>query len=220
MHFAVDEDKHKLSKVIEQFEVNRNFKLTNETYGRCVFDSRDQREGESIEQYITALRTLAQLCNFSSCFKDSLLRNPIRLGIKEMSVRKKLLQERKLLLAKALDICRSSEMTSKQSRNMTVLTDKSAEHEIKVIRQQSYGNRRHESFKPRKKGRCKLCGKSHEFDKNTCLAYGKSCNNCGIRNHFSKVCQKRRDENTRTIKEVTKVKDASIDSGESVFHFT
>ena len=48
MHFAVDEDKHELSKVIEQFEVNRNFKLTNDTYGRCVFNSRDQTEGESL----------------------------------------------------------------------------------------------------------------------------------------------------------------------------
>ena len=123
----------------------------------------------------------------------------------------------KVIVGKALDICRSSETTSKQLRNMTVFTDESAEHEIKVIRQQRYGNRRRESFKPREKRRCKFCGETHEFDKNSCPAYGKSCNNCGIRNHFSKVCQKKRDENDRTIREVTKVKDASSDSGDSVY---
>ena len=216
MHFAVDEDKHELTKVIEQFEVTF-IGETNQTYERYVFSSRDQREGESIEQYITALRTLAQSCNFCSCLKDSLLRDQLVLGIKEMSVRKKLLQERKLTLMKALDICRSSETTSKQLRNMTDFTDESADHEIEAIRQQSYRNRRREPLKPREKRRCKFCGETHEFDKNSCPAYGKSCNNCGIRNHFSKVCQKRRNQNTRAVREVTKDKDVSSDSRDSEY---
>ena len=84
-HFAVDEDKHKLTKVIEQFEVTF-IGETNETYERYVFNSRDQGEGESIEQYITALRTLAQSCSFCSCLKDSFLRDRLVLGIREMSV--------------------------------------------------------------------------------------------------------------------------------------
>ncbi len=99
--------------------------MTNETYERFLFNSRDQNEGETIEQYITALRTLAQSCNFCTCLEKTLLRDRVVLGIRDNSVRKKLLQERNLTLAKALDICRSSETTSKQLRNMTSLNEKS-----------------------------------------------------------------------------------------------
>ena len=102
MHFANSEDKHKLNKVIK-------------------------KSGETIEQYITGLRTLTQSCNVCTCLEKTLLRYWMVLGIRDNSVRKKLLKERNLTLAKALDICRSSETMSKQLQNMTSLNEKSAE---------------------------------------------------------------------------------------------
>ncbi len=167
MHFANSEDKHKLNKVIEQFEITF-IGETNETYERFVF----MNEGETIEQYITALRTLAQSCNFCTCLEKTLLRDRVVLGIRHNSVRKKLLQERNLTLTKAVDICRSSETTSKQLRNMTSLNEKPADHEIKAIRGQSQKNRRVGPSRPRERRRCKYCGEIHEFDKNSCPAYG------------------------------------------------
>ncbi len=47
MHFANSEDKHKLNKVMEQFEITF-IGETNETYEQFVFNSRDQNEGETI----------------------------------------------------------------------------------------------------------------------------------------------------------------------------
>ena len=154
MHFADSDDKQKLNKVIEQFQTTF-IGETNETYERFIFNSRDQKEGETIEQYITVLRTLAQSCNFCTCLKETLLRDRVVLGVKDNSVRKKLLQERKLTLAKALDICRSSETTSKQLRNMISLNEKSIDNEIKAIREQWQGNRRGDPSRSREKKRCK-----------------------------------------------------------------
>ena len=120
------------------------------------------------------------------------------LGVKDISVRKRLLQERKLTLIKALDICRSSETTSKQLKDMSGINEKSADYEISALKQQY---RRREPPIPQGNRRCKFCGENHEWDKTSCPAYGKSCRNCGIQNHFAKVCQKKkRNGNTPSIK--------------------
>ena len=44
---------------------------TNETYERFLFNSRQKNETESVDQYITALRTLAKTCNFCACLRHS-----------------------------------------------------------------------------------------------------------------------------------------------------
>ena len=82
---------------------------TNETFERYVFNSRSQKEEESIDHYVSALRTLAKSCNFCQCLHDSLISDRIVFGIKEPALRKKLLQERQLTLEKAIDICKSGE---------------------------------------------------------------------------------------------------------------
>jgi hypothetical protein len=63
MHFVDSNDKHNLNKVIKQFQTTF-IGETNETYERFIFISRDQKEGETIEQYFTVLRTLAQSNNY------------------------------------------------------------------------------------------------------------------------------------------------------------
>ena len=61
--------------------------------------------------YLTALRNLAETCNFCVCpaMGDSLLQDGIVLGIKIEEARKWLLQQRKLGLKKYIEICRTSE---------------------------------------------------------------------------------------------------------------
>ena len=73
----------------------------NETYDRYVFNKRDQKPDESIEDYITTLQTLASTYNFCDCLKDSLLRDCLILGIQDTTTQKELLQEKKL----SLDAC-------------------------------------------------------------------------------------------------------------------
>ena len=54
-------------------------------YERSVFNSCDQKEGESIDTYVGELRTLAQSCNFCTCLHDTLIRDRIVLGLRDRS---------------------------------------------------------------------------------------------------------------------------------------
>ena len=113
-----EEHRKKLEVVITKFQ---DFCLgeTNETYVRFVFNSRQKKENETVDQYITALRRLAQTCNFCACLRDSLIRDCLVLGINNNNVQKKLLQDRKLTLAKAINICRSSEKKKQQVKKIS-----------------------------------------------------------------------------------------------------
>ena len=105
MDFSPETDCEMLKKVVKKFE---EFCIgeTNETYERFIFNRRNQEENESVDQYVTALRKLPHTCNFCSCLHDSLIRDRLVLGIRDESIRKKLLQEKKLNLSHAIDIGR------------------------------------------------------------------------------------------------------------------
>ena len=74
-----------------------------------LLNKRDQQEGETFNDYIAALRILAQTCNFCACLRDTLLRDRIVLGIRSARTRKRLLEERNLTLKKCIDTCKSDE---------------------------------------------------------------------------------------------------------------
>ena len=78
--FDSPDDRNNLSKIIEKFDQYTIGEL-NETFERYNFNSRSQEENESIDAYVTALRTLAKTCNFCDCMRDSILRDRIILGI-------------------------------------------------------------------------------------------------------------------------------------------
>lgn len=82
MDFTPETDRQILSKVIEKFE---EFCIgeTNETCERFIFNRRGQEENESIDQYVTVLRKLAQTRNFCNCLHDSFIRDRLVLGIRD-----------------------------------------------------------------------------------------------------------------------------------------
>lgn len=90
-----EENRRKLSEIIKEFD-KYAIGETNETYERYMFNSRNQKDGESIDTYVGELRTLAQSCNFCTCLHDSLIRDRIVLGIRGGDTRKRLLHQTKL----------------------------------------------------------------------------------------------------------------------------
>ena len=64
---------------------------TNKMFEWYVFNSRSQKEGESIDHHVSSLQALVKCCNFGECFiQDSLLRHCIAFGLTEPALRKKL----------------------------------------------------------------------------------------------------------------------------------
>ncbi|KAJ8029616.1 hypothetical protein HOLleu_29056 [Holothuria leucospilota] len=83
----------------------------NVTYERHVFNTRVQHQGESVDQFVTDLKTKAKTCEFGGLC-DRLIKDRIVVGVTDEQVRARLLRERDLSLQKAIDICHAAE-TSK-----------------------------------------------------------------------------------------------------------
>ena len=89
---------------------------TNETYERYIFHMRKQGESETVESFITALRTLVKTCNFCDNDVSLVLRDQVVLGIHNPQTQAELLKIRQLDLQRCLDICKLSENATVQSR--------------------------------------------------------------------------------------------------------
>ena len=187
---------------------------TNEIYERYCFNKSDQEINETVDLYVTALRKLANTCNFGT-IENSLIRDRL-VGIRDNQIRKRLLQVSKLTLKYAIDISRSHETTSLQLKAMT------QEEEVHKIGKANFAEKAERTQKrvggevSRKTIRCKFCGKFHPMNKFMCPAWGKTCNICGRKNHFPVTCSvKPREEIRRSLKwvEETDWSRFQLDSG-------
>jgi len=132
---------------------------------------------------------------------DSLIRDRIIVGISDEPTRRRLLQQKKLTLAEAVDACKATEATSRRLRTMTGVA---ASAEVDALRQsassapsQTSGRRRRPVSKSRDRGRreksnerrCTYCDCQHGAQKESCPAYGQTCRKCGKANHYAAVCK-------------------------------
>ena len=88
----------------------------NETYERFLFNNRSQRDNETFESFLSSIRELSKTSGYCEKCVDSLLRDRIVLGIKEVTTQELLLRERTLTLSSAIDICKAAENASTKSK--------------------------------------------------------------------------------------------------------
>jgi hypothetical protein len=192
MDFPTDEDRTKY-EVVKKFS-ELCLGETNETYERFIFNRRQKSDEEPIDKYVTTLRKLAQTCNFCAGLHDSLIRDRLVLGINDNATQKKLLQDRKLTLTKAIDICRSNERMKKQLKSLK----QSNEEGINMVNSKTpekSGTREQPA-----RGRCKYCYGTHPRKKELCPAFDKTFNHCGRANHFANAClQKQKNPRQKPI---------------------
>ena len=89
-------------------------------YERYCFFTRTQREGESVDEYITDLRLLMKTCEFATTLdiEDSLLRDKLVTGCTSHQLRERLLREMNIPLSNALSIAHASELSRQQIHEM------------------------------------------------------------------------------------------------------
>ena len=92
-----------VSKFDEFFQVRRNT-----IYERARFNRRDQREGESAEQYITTLYELVKNCDYGD-LRDDMLRDRLVVGIRDTALSENLQMDAKLTLDIAKKTIRQKE---------------------------------------------------------------------------------------------------------------
>ncbi|KAL6455331.1 hypothetical protein MHYP_G00362250 [Metynnis hypsauchen] len=195
-----------VKKMIEMLDEHCSPKV-NETVETYRFFVRNQGQDESIEKYVTDLKSLASTCNFGQ-IKESLIRDRIVCGTNNAVLRERLLREDKLTLDKCVQLCRATELSRE---NRQTLEGRAVE-EVHVIRKYASKDRDNEIS-------CKFCGKRHERNKKKCPAFGKKCMKCGRDNHFAAMC-KTRAETRKQRKPVHAVTELDSETYEDILTVT
>ena len=166
-------DKLDFQKVIEKFNDYCN-PIKNVVFERFQFLSRTQKEGESFKSWLLELRTLIQSCEFKE-MSDEMLVLMIVMGIRDETIRERLLRSKNLTVTSAIEY-----IVSVETSKARCLTMKSNEGKlVEVDNLQNGGG----TFK------CRNCGISHKIRE--CPAFNVTCYNCGGKHHYKKFCKKK-----------------------------
>ena len=103
----------------------------NTVYERHCLWSRNQGNGELIDQWIKDLWTKAKLCEFGDQ-KDLMIRDEIMFSGQWWARQRETFWESDLSLSKALDMCRATETTRVQLKAMT------SEVKVDIVKQRSH----------------------------------------------------------------------------------
>jgi len=151
---------------------------------RSLFYAAVQNQNESVAEFFSRLKRLAKFCNFGTHL-DEMLRDRLALGCRSIEARRKLLQTDKLTLKMARDTLDVFEAV--EGTKVEFFSTPNEVHDSKF----SKGKRPITSSKQSNK-RCFRCGRAGCNVPEKCLAFGKTCRNCGKQNHFASVCRNKR----------------------------
>lgn len=189
------EDKTKLEEIITLFD--EHFKpKQNEVINSYTFNKRNQEDGETFDAFYTAIRKIAENCNYKE--KDRMLRDRIVIGVKDQRTQQKLLEIKELTLEKAIDVCRSAELSKEHMKALNnsevhAVQARTPSHQPADIKAKysdtntrfSHNNHNVVQYN-RNYYMCRKCKTEH--GPRNCPAYGKVCTKCKKYNHFSVGC--------------------------------
>ncbi|GFS26773.1 transposon Ty3-I Gag-Pol polyprotein [Elysia marginata] len=171
---------------------------------RFRLNSRQQAESETLDQFVTALKLLAEGCEFGG-LQPSLIRDRVICGTKECSIKERLLQEDDPMLEKALKIARSLEASKldlssmktavrvhavrapRKEKSQIKTNSRQPPHILKQHQHQKHNQAQTSRSYPQKD--CPNCG-NLPHHQSQCPARGQMCNYCKKPNHFKKTCRK------------------------------
>ncbi|UYV62790.1 K02A2.6-like, partial [Cordylochernes scorpioides] len=175
----------------------------NVIFERFKFFSATQKDGESIDSFITELKGLSTSCEYESQ-KDSLIRDRIVYGIQDKALQERLLREPNLTLLKAIEMCKTDEISKQQIKIMQ------NNQNICQIRKYEKKHSPKQNQESEKEFKCQRCGKSHRAK--NCPAWGKRCSKCKKMNHFAAFCKSSaiRSLNDETEETVWSIHEAKV----------
>jgi len=178
LEFEDETHRKDITKIIGAFE-KHCVGETNVTYERSIFNRREQDAAEPFDSFVADIRRLIRTCEYG-VIENSIIRDRIVM-----------LEKRQLDLKKAIDICKSSEATTKQLRAIAHPKD------IHAVNSGRDRQSRRESSPPSRSSRsspngppnrrrastpgrgvCQYCNRRHVSNRTACSAYGKTCRIC------------------------------------------
>lgn len=187
----------------------------NEIYETFKFNNVKQMEGESIDEFVTRVKTQASKCNFGDCCKSRTIRDRTIHGIISPQMREELLKKSRLTLEEAIAICKACEKAAEHSKEMSGAGAGALESQVNAMKNEF-------SKTPGgPKSNCTKCGYVHEY--RNCPAYKKKCMKCKNYGHFASMCKKSAGASSKSksrgkIKKIDKedVDESESDSGSEI----
>ena len=190
-----------VAKFNDYFVVKKNV-----IHERSKLQQRRQQEGETIEEFYRSLKELALHCGYQD--EDDQIRDRLVVGLQDPRLQEKLQLMPDLTLSKALEVSRQHEQVKKQIQGGSEEQNTDEAHFKRNPAGPSRGRRhtrgrnnsqyfsqdRREKRPEGSEGsRCGKCGYIHQPQ--NCPARGQKCRRCLKRNHFSRMCRtKAQDE--------------------------
>uniref|UniRef100_A0A6P7HDN6 Uncharacterized protein LOC114347367 n=1 Tax=Diabrotica virgifera virgifera TaxID=50390 RepID=A0A6P7HDN6_DIAVI len=164
-----------LTKLDKYFIPQRNV-----IFERYKFNSRVQRPGEPVENFITSLHAMAEHCNYGT-LKDELVRDRIVIGVLDMKVSESLQLRDKLTLAEANTAVRQAELQSSQNK---IIRQEQTVSSVRSSAKKSVDQNKKQSTSQE---RWTYSGISTCKDRAKCPAKLSNCRSCLKRGHWNAV---------------------------------
>ena len=185
-------------KFTEHFEPKKNI-----IFKRALFNQRVQKEGEPAENFITALYSMADDCEYGT-LKNELIRDRIVVGIADSSLSEKLQLDNKLTLETAISMVKNKELVRGQQDSIRKDNSFSVE---KVSFKPKFGGGQE---KPKTNSwSCYFCGSAKRHTRENCRAKSSKCHQCQNIGHFAAMCNRGSKDNhgSKQVNQVEKSSD-------------
>ena len=156
---------------------------------RFKFNSRIRAPGESIANYVAALKQLSEHCSFGDHLEE-MLRDRLVCGVNDAKIQRRLLAEVDLTYKKAMEIAVGMEVAAKNVEDLKLNANLDsvapARHEVNKVRVEPAG-RHDQRGNPSGPGECYRCGGPHWASQ--CKFKDAECHNCKKRGHIARKCR-------------------------------
>lgn len=169
----------KLEDVYSKFEDHCNPRK-NLTVERFHFNRIQQKDNETFDQFVASLRQQAKWCEFGE-LRDGLITDRIVIGVRDESLRERLLRRADLNIDAAIEMGRAAELVQKRTAELRAASG-GASAVDRVTRSRPATDHKRASGPS-----CNHCGYRH--GDRTCPAQGKRCRKCDGLNHFASCCK-------------------------------
>ena len=171
---------------------------TNEVFTRHLLATRRQRNGESLDEFLQALKTFSKDCNFkdvtAAIYRDEAIRDSFITGLLSNSIRQRLLENKTLDLSSMFSQARALDSAQKSSESYmsggiplptaaTVALLSAIDTEDTPEEGTS-----HAAAVVVARSKCFFCGNG-KHARQRCPARDAVCRRCSKKGHFAKVCR-------------------------------
>lgn len=200
-----------LEKLNRFFQREKNF-----TYERHVLRQMKQALDEKIDRFVVRLQKQAKRCKFDDQEKEN-VKDQVIAGCRSSALRREMLKKGCAGLDEILSVAQIFETVTEQEKSFTnELKPPTAPEEVNKIDVKPTSWKQQQSVDLRSI-ECNRCGfKGHKANADNCPAKGKTCNKCGGRDHFFRVCRsmkRSRNFDTKSMRpqDKTKIEKAESD---------